>query len=239
MIKYLIIDTWNGEGYTDSSVELKEFHSELEAKGYAYEEAENASGHGQLERDGLAFRYELDDDYGAVHWLKFEPTMYGVVLNPNTNEYHISSEDKWKEFINYAIAKGEIDAEEEHALNKGNVHGLYVHNGFGDEGDAKFYLVSELLQEINSTHLKDNEMIMRFMGHQHMGDSIGFLPLSHLKYHKSWDWLMPVVESIHSIDNAEHSQLDCEIYESVGSVDLGRAYMFVVKYIKKHNDERQ
>lgn len=60
----------------------------------------------------------------------------------------------------------------------------------------------------------------------------GIIVLESLKYHESWDWLMPVVEQIHSFDEAEHTQLDCEVYEAVGSVDRDRAYMAVINYIK-------
>ena len=40
--------------------------------------------------------------------------------------------------------------------------------------------------------MKDNKLIAEFM------EVDGFLSLSQMEYHTSWDWLMPVIEKIGS-----------------------------------------
>ena len=44
--------------------------------------------------------------------------------------------------------------------------------------------------------MKDNKLIAEFM------EVDGFLSLSQMNYHTSWDWLMPVVEKIESLRDA-------------------------------------
>jgi len=58
--------------------------------------------------------------------------------------------------------------------------------------------------------MKDNKIIAEFMGCTNPFNDItdatlykieqGTFEIDELKYHESWDWLMPVVEKIYSLD---------------------------------------
>jgi len=80
------------------------------------------------------------------------------------------------------------------------------------------------------TELKQNELIAEFMSmedHQEMGEYV--TP----NYHKSWDWLMPVVETCYhngadgnEIGDITHALLDC---------DIDHTYQAVVEFITDYN----
>ena len=72
--------------------------------------------------------------------------------------------------------------------------------------------------------MKDNKLIAEFMNHGfHDGRHRSF---DELKYHESWDWLMPVVEKIYQLDsNADF----------FGSINLEATYKEVVEFINEHN----
>lgn len=57
-------------------------------------------------------------------------------------------------------------------------------------------------------------------------DEKHFFRADELEFHKSWDWLMPVVEKIYQLDsNADF----------FGSINLEATYKEVVGFIKQHN----
>lgn len=64
---------------------------------------------------------------------------------------------------------------------------------------------------MNTEILEGNKTIAEFMGYANPHDNTGVL----LKYHSSWDWLMPVKDKIDSIDNHEYDVIiwrsDCHI----------------------------
>ena len=58
-----------------------------------------------------------------------------------------------------------------------------------------------------------------------------------LKYHKSWDWLMPVFAKIISLNNDSRkmSLLEINIKQAVSWVNIDEAYKAVVDYIEAYN----
>ena len=68
--------------------------------------------------------------------------------------------------------------------------------------------------------------------------SQGTFELSELKYHTSWDWLMPVVEKIY--DKMESMPEDflrrSRLHECLLDINLNNLYNFVVKFIKWYNN---
>jgi hypothetical protein len=105
MKKFIIVDTFNGEGYSNSKAEVKEFESLDEAKVYAYNLANEFCGdNGSLvltERQviyGINPNDEGDfDDYGAVHFEELPVGIVSVTINPDVNEYslHNAESDAW------------------------------------------------------------------------------------------------------------------------------------------------
>jgi len=55
------------------------------------------------------------------------------------------------------------------------------------------------------------------------------------KYHTSWDWLMPVIESI---DHLQY-ELVQGIEDALATRHIGDTYQAVVEFIKAYNNERQ
>ena len=86
--------------------------------------------------------------------------------------------------------------------------------------------------------MKNNKFIAEFMECTHPFNEItdatlykvsqGTFELDELKYHKSWDWLMPVVEKIYSLD----AHIDF-----FRVINLEATYKAVVEFIKQYNNE--
>lgn len=62
-----------------------------------------------------------------------------------------------------------------------------------------------------------------------------------LLYHKSWDWLMPVVEKINFLDHLnlwdKHNIDKFNLTESIANVDIERTYELIVEFIEWYNEE--
>ena len=87
--------------------------------------------------------------------------------------------------------------------------------------------------------MKDNKIIAEFMGYdistslrdgvecvEYAEDNIRALSDTH--YHTSWDWLMPVVEKIYSLD----AHIDF-----FRVINLEATYKAVVEFIKEYNTQ--
>ena len=110
--------------------------------------------------------------------------------------------------------------------------------------------------------MKDNKLIAEFWGMvlgddgtMYYDDAENFFPptpTDKLKFHISWDWLMPVVEKIEctTIDNNDNSDnffnVMIEVFEcninggnicicENGNTKLEATYKAVVEFIKQHN----
>ena len=62
-----------------------------------------------------------------------------------------------------------------------------------------------------------------------------FYTPSEMKYHTSWDWLMPVVSKCREESNAEDSHWEA-IYYSLEGCDINVTYHAVVEFIKQLNE---
>ena len=79
---------------------------------------------------------------------------------------------------------------------------------------------------------ESNKLIAEFMDLKSTGLSI-YKP-SEYKYHKSWDWLMPVIHKC--FDVAEDGQMS-DIMHHLQVADMGETYDAVVEFIKDQNTE--
>jgi hypothetical protein len=89
--------------------------------------------------------------------------------------------------------------------------------------------------------MKNNKLIAEFMdiefnkgtfydmGYDVFSDG-NLYRIHELKYHESWDWLMPVVEKIYSLD------ADIDFF---GSINFEATYKEVLEFIKEYNDKQQ
>ena len=93
--------------------------------------------------------------------------------------------------------------------------------------------------------MKDNKLIAEFMGrggtfnHDKTMICTGIFPdtMTLMKYHTSWDWLMPAVQKCFDTQQPEEGQ-HYFINESLLTMDIGVVYDRVVEFIKTYNDER-
>lgn len=100
--------------------------------------------------------------------------------------------------------------------------------------------------------IENNKLIADFMNHPDLGTKGDF---SYLKYHTSWDWLMPVVEKIENIllstDNSFNVTIGCGIYCTIQDaygelIDINTCeptkieatYKAVVEFIKWYNKNK-
>jgi hypothetical protein len=98
----------------------------------------------------------------------------------------------------------------------------------------------------------DNELIAEFIGDQGQrlndpkwksGDE-----LIYLKYHKSWDWLMPVVEKIETLKFSvmvigKYTRIQCphpykEFATDICETKIQSVYKAVVEFIKWYNQQK-
>tara|TARA_R110000803_G_scaffold133018_2_gene200206 strand:- start:649 stop:915 length:267 start_codon:yes stop_codon:yes gene_type:complete len=88
--------------------------------------------------------------------------------------------------------------------------------------------------------MKDNKLIAEFMGadfHERstmsaVSRQVKYQPhISELKYHTSWDWLMPVVEKCYT-SNMQYPNDD--ITQGLIDVDIKATYQAVVEFIKQN-----
>lgn len=74
--------------------------------------------------------------------------------------------------------------------------------------------------------MKDNKLIAEFM------EVDGFLSLSKMEYHISWNWLMPVVDKCFQYGELHNSYREQIIESLSGVIDIEDTYKAVVEFIK-------
>lgn len=64
-----------------------------------------------------------------------------------------------------------------------------------------------------------------------------------LYFHKSWDWLMPIVEQCVSLDEVyemnNYEQYNNNIQDALWTINIDEVYTAVVKFIKWYNNEKE
>lgn len=127
MKKYLIVDTFNGEGYSDSSAELKEFASLDEAKEFAISQAVKSTDSVDsievlddrvlygINEDRGSDMEGLDrfEDQGAVHFVELLEGTVAISINPTINEFVQLDKEGEADLINWLITSEETEEGEE------------------------------------------------------------------------------------------------------------------------------
>ena len=96
--------------------------------------------------------------------------------------------------------------------------------------------------------IEDNKLIAEFMGllksrdayYRKEFNSGDWCEPEELRYHESWDWLMPVVSKcIHEFPEMdEHTKLFQNLDTALWSVDISEVYKAVVEFIKWYNKQK-
>ena len=163
MKKYIVIDTWNGEGYSsENGTQMKIFNNEIDAQRYAELEAQSQLPYpvdARLENEKVtiyeengvtSFCYEIGSpgyqDHGSyqVHEIKrIDGTFpFAVMIRPNINEAEILTLDEYLETIeslelDFKCYYGNVDKED--YFYKGDHTGDLFVSCFGEhETDYQF-----------------------------------------------------------------------------------------------------
>ena len=80
--------------------------------------------------------------------------------------------------------------------------------------------------------MKDNKLIAEFMGVDQVDIDYAINEHGQLKYHSSWDWLMPVINKCYQEHMSKH------IAEAVMTCNIDVAYKVVMEFIKEYNNEK-
>jgi len=100
--------------------------------------------------------------------------------------------------------------------------------------------------------MKDNELIAEFMDVDQVDIDQAYNDYGELRYHTSWDWLMPVVEKIETLGytfekNYQRVDKDWQslivkgndiLYQEFNDDGLKSSYCVVVEFIKQHNQNK-
>jgi len=63
---------------------------------------------------------------------------------------------------------------------------------------------------------------------------------SSMKFHKSWDWLMPVVEKIvNEFPEYDHHKVVERVLQALMTADINEIYSSVIEFIKWYSNERK
>jgi hypothetical protein len=112
MKKYIIVNTWNGEGYSDSKAKLVTIWNPAhKVLSDALEEARAYRKHTynvKTEFDGKSHKaiYATPDGEGAFTSIEYNGE-YGVVITPDTNDYILAPTKKeYLKMLTMDIARG-------------------------------------------------------------------------------------------------------------------------------------
>jgi hypothetical protein len=98
MEQFIIIETWNGEGYSDSTAQvvryvLDDFKGFKDTQQYCMSEVKQLVGNSTpskityLPKENF-ISYDIKEDSGCYAWVEFSG-QYGVVIHPMTNSFKI------------------------------------------------------------------------------------------------------------------------------------------------------
>jgi hypothetical protein len=108
-----------------------------------------------------------------------------------------------------------------------------------------------LLDELKEQEyiMKDNQIIAEFMGMELGDDKTMYYddaenlhpptPINELKYHTSWDWLMPVANEIIKSRDEQNTDWDLtDLKYALQTTNIEYVYKAVVKFINEYNKRK-
>lgn len=136
-MKYAIIETWNGEGYSSENLaSIKEFDNDSIAQKYLESLVHFQTGAENIESNLGCITYEKGDDQGSFVFMRNAESIYGVVILTNVNEVvAIRNKKDWVAKLNIAVQQSDSDETDELDLSSDDIFiGAY-------EGDYDYQFV--------------------------------------------------------------------------------------------------
>ena len=117
--KYIVIDTWNGEGYSyQNGAELEYFQSKRKAKAFCKKMAEAQLPEPKDSRASTEVVEEIDngysylinqsggiDDYGSYQYFELTPDIFAIKISTNVNEVELLNGKEWESDFQDCIHK--------------------------------------------------------------------------------------------------------------------------------------
>lgn len=156
MKKYIVIDTWNGDGYsTDNGVDTKQFTYKKSAYKWAYKRAlSNASGdakyvnrysdlYAQIEKgaDGDGYTFLGYDDSDGSYQVWETKDVYAFMILCNVNDVQTLNKEEYDKRIEYLNKEYNEDLEEYSDTEK---NGDKFYSSCFDDYDYQFRLTTNL-----------------------------------------------------------------------------------------------
>ena len=96
---------------------------------------------------------------------------------------------------------------------------------------------NKIIAEFMDAKVTDVKGLQKPIYYPIMGKSVY---VDKLKYHSSWDWLMPVVKKC-LIGEAETNRpnLVSNIYESLVNLEINLVYKHIIEFIKWYNEQNK
>lgn len=111
MAKYIIVETWNGEGYSWlNKAYVKNFVNDRQAQGYIRNLIVDDECDTIKIMDG-EITYTIGDDTGTCCWYTLHPEAYGVVIECNINVAEVVNKKRYDERWEEAVAQSDPDDE--------------------------------------------------------------------------------------------------------------------------------
>jgi hypothetical protein len=130
-MKYAIIETWNGEGYSSENLAYIVEHDSDSRAQQRLEDLVSIQSNAAniIESDGL-ITYEKGDDQGSFSFIRNAEKLYGVVILANVNEVvPIYNKKDWTAKLNIAVQQCDEDELDELNLSDSNIFiGAYEGN---------------------------------------------------------------------------------------------------------------
>jgi hypothetical protein len=112
--KYVIVSTWNGEGYSYwNTAKILEFQDDEAAQKHLRElfEAEQFGEDFETKETLGVLSYTTGEDSGSYVWFREPQKIYGLLIYANNNEFNvILSAKEWRNRVAAAIKQAEPDS---------------------------------------------------------------------------------------------------------------------------------
>lgn len=119
-MRYIIVDTWNGEGYSDSGIIEDTTYTDMSEENARYMALESAREHFSKRFLPSSYHHEVKvtyqenalcvedgEDNGAIHFIKATDS-YGALIHPHINEVRLLSQKEFTDAINTLSDDGEL-----------------------------------------------------------------------------------------------------------------------------------